>query len=160
MPWKDESASFGKDKSALFGKDESASYGEHESASYGDYESASYGKDESASYGKDESASDGKDESASYGKDESALFACRKDSFKLTASYSDDAQLPEGIDRHIASWEIGPIPSRKSGEASKIKVRISLNLHGLVTVDSATIVEEEEYEETIKKPAPKVTFFP
>lgn len=36
-----------------------------------------------------------------------------------------------------------------------LQVRVSLNLHGLVSVDSATAVEEEEYEETVK-PSPKV----
>lgn len=48
---------------------------------------------------------------------------------------------------------MGPPPSRKSSEPAKLKVRISLNLHGLVTLESVTQLEEEEYEEIVKKPA-------
>ena len=35
-------------------------------------------------------------------------------------------------------------------------MRVALNLHGLVVLESVTQVEEEEYEEVVKKPAVKV----
>lgn len=79
---------------------------------------------------------------------------CRTESFKLTASYTDDSPLPQGADRHIATWTVGPPPSRKTSDPAKLKVRISLNLHGLILLESVTQLEEEEYEEVVKKPAP------
>ena len=79
---------------------------------------------------------------------------CRSESFKLTASYTEDSPLPQEADRHIATWSVGPPPSRKTGDPAKLKVRISLNLHGLVVLESVTQLEEEEYEEIVKKPAP------
>ena len=39
-------------------------------------------------------------------------------------------------------------------DKAKLKVKVRLNLHGLVTVESVQQVEEEEYEEVVKK-APK-----
>ena len=35
----------------------------------------------------------------------------------------------------------------------KLKVRLRLNLHGLVSIESVQQVEEEEYEEVVEKPA-------
>jgi len=37
-----------------------------------------------------------------------------------------------------------------------VQARISLNLHGMLTLESVTQHEEEEYEEVVKKPAAKV----
>ena len=34
------------------------------------------------------------------------------------------------------------------------QVKVKLNLHGVVGVDQVQQIEEEEYEETVKKPAP------
>ena len=76
--------------------------------------------------------------------------------FTLTASYTSDSPLPEGFDRHVATWTIGPVPARKDGKPPKVKVQVSLNLHGLVVLQSAVVVEEEDYEEVVRKPLAKV----
>ena len=34
------------------------------------------------------------------------------------------------------------------------QVKVKLNLHGVVGVDQVQQIEEEEYEETVKKPVP------
>ena len=36
------------------------------------------------------------------------------------------------------------------------QVKVKLNLHGVVGVESVQQVDEEEYEEKVKRPAPKV----
>lgn len=38
-------------------------------------------------------------------------------------------------------WQIGPFQSAK-GERAKLKVKVRLNLHGIVSVDSATVSPE------------------
>lgn len=82
------------------------------------------------------------------------MASCRAEAFTLTATYTDDSPLPAGADRHIATWTVGPPPSKKSSDPAKLKVRISLNLHGLIVLENVTQLEEEEYEEVVKKPAP------
>lgn len=37
----------------------------------------------------------------------------------------------------------------QSDEKKKVKLQLSMNLHGLATVESATLYEEEEYEEAV-----------
>jgi hypothetical protein len=39
--------------------------------------------------------------------------------------------------------------SLQADEKRKVKLQVSMNLHGLVAVDSATLYEEEEYEEAV-----------
>lgn len=48
------------------------------------------------------------------------------------------------------------------GEVPKLKVRLRLNLHGVVSVESVQQVEEEEYEEVVvvKKPPPAAAKVP
>ena len=56
----------------------------------------------------------------------------------------------------MATWTIGPVAPRKDGKPPKVKVQVSLNLHGLVVLQSAVVVEEEDYEEVVRKPLAKV----
>ena len=39
------------------------------------------------------------------------------------------------------------------------QVKVRLNLHGVVGVESVQQVDEEEYEEKVKRPVAKVTFY-
>lgn len=48
-----------------------------------------------------------------------------------------------------------PAKTPEDGSKAKIKVRVKLNLHGIVGVESAQQIEEEEYEETVPKEAAK-----
>ncbi|KAL2332389.1 hypothetical protein Fmac_019970 [Flemingia macrophylla] len=52
----------------------------------------------------------------------------------------------------ISTYTIGPFQS--SREKAKIKVTVRLNLHGIVSLESATLVEEEEIEVPVSKEAP------
>lgn len=44
-----------------------------------------------------------------------------------------------------------PAKASEDGSKAKIKVRVKLNLHGIVGVESVQQIEEEEYEEAAPK---------
>ena len=46
--------------------------------------------------------------------------------------------------RFLPRPQIGPLPPPKGGGKSKLKVKVRLNLHGIVSVETAQVVEEEE----------------
>lgn len=53
-------------------------------------------------------------------------FCCRNTGFTLTATYTDDSPVPEGFDRVIGTFEIGPPPHVPTdGSKAKIKVKVS-----------------------------------
>ncbi|PAN17560.1 hypothetical protein PAHAL_3G140000 [Panicum hallii] len=54
---------------------------------------------------------------------------------------TNDAQ----IEPKISTYTIGPFQS-SNGEKAKLKLKVRLNIHGIVTVESATMLEEEEVE--------------
>lgn len=69
----------------------------------------------------------------------------RASTFTLDAVYADMKDLPLGTSPKISSFTIGPFQASKP-ENPKIKVILQLNLHGIVTVNSASLIEEEEVE--------------
>nr|QBS00804.1 HSP70 [Agave sisalana] len=58
--------------------------------------------------------------------------------------YADAAELQVSSPK-ISTYTIGPFQSTK-GERAKLKVKVRLNIHGIVSVESATMLEEEEVE--------------
>ncbi|KAJ3692050.1 hypothetical protein LUZ60_012400 [Juncus effusus] len=64
----------------------------------------------------------------------------RSSTFSLDAIYADISEPPK-----ISSYTIGPFQT-KNGEKAKVQVRARLDLHGIVSIDSATLLEEEEIE--------------
>mmetsp|Transcript_10607 Transcript_10607/g.36870 ORF Transcript_10607/g.36870 Transcript_10607/m.36870 type:complete len:821 (-) Transcript_10607:99-2561(-) len=79
----------------------------------------------------------------------------RSETFTVDACYNDPSQLPPGIKPQIASFTIGPVPPAKDGGKSKIKLKTRLNLHGVVSVESAQVVEEVVEEVPAAEAAPK-----
>ena len=82
----------------------------------------------------------------------------RKESFTLTASYDDAAELPNGFPRKINEFVISNIPLPPPGEdgkqePAKIKVKLRLDLHGCLVLESAVAIEEEIVDEE-PPPAP------
>ncbi|XP_068668992.1 heat shock 70 kDa protein 16-like [Aristolochia californica] len=67
----------------------------------------------------------------------------RTNMFHLDAFYMDPSELPSGMAPKISSFMIGPFQVSTGGK-SKVKVRVVLNLHGIVAVESAYLLEEEE----------------
>ncbi|KAI8139347.1 heat shock protein 70 family [Fennellomyces sp. T-0311] len=68
----------------------------------------------------------------------------RKEPFTLTASYVNPAELPRGINPWIGQYTIKNIDG-----PSEIKVKVRLNIHGILSIESAYTVEEKEIEEEV-----------
>ncbi|XP_008793460.2 heat shock 70 kDa protein 14-like [Phoenix dactylifera] len=86
-----------------------------------------------------------------------ALTFYRSSTFTVDVMYADvgDLQVPA----RISSYTIGPFQSSK-GERAKLKVKVRLNLHGIVSIESATMLEEEEVEVPVsdaKEPSKEAT---
>ncbi|XP_065862373.1 heat shock 70 kDa protein 16 [Euphorbia lathyris] len=65
----------------------------------------------------------------------------RSNLFHLEAFYANPNELAPGVSSKISSFKIGPLPSSYNDKA-RVKVRVQLNLHGIVTADSAMLVED------------------
>ena len=74
----------------------------------------------------------------------------RSESFNFEASYGDGDVLPAGLacDTKIAGCTVGPIQVPESSEdgKAKVKVKVALDIHGLVRVEGAQVLEEYEVE--------------
>jgi len=86
----------------------------------------------------------------------------RKETFTLTASYDPSVPLPNGFLPKIAEFTVSDIPPRapdESGkvEPAKIKVKLRLDLHGTLMLESAVAIEEQEVIEEVKPEAPPAT---
>ncbi|KAK6153705.1 hypothetical protein DH2020_013344 [Rehmannia glutinosa] len=71
-------------------------------------------------------------------------------SWKVPASDTQNGAAPA----KISSYTIGPFQSKKS-ERAKLKVKVRLNLHGIVSVESAALLEEEEMEVPVAQESAK-----
>merc|ERR1719195_2363697 len=72
----------------------------------------------------------------------------RKGAFDIKAEYVDESLLVAGTKKELGTYKVD-LPAQS--EAKKIKVKAKLTLHGMFTVESAQLVEDEEYEETVKE---------
>lgn len=72
----------------------------------------------------------------------------RKEAFDIVAEYSDASKLPEGVSKDLGVYRIELPPQE---EPKQIKVKVKLTVHGTFQVESAQLVEEEEYTEKIKE---------
>ncbi|KAK7261836.1 hypothetical protein RIF29_28158 [Crotalaria pallida] len=77
-----------------------------------------------------------------------ALTFFRPGTFSVDVQYDDVSGLHTPA--KISTYTIGPFQSTK-GEKAKVKVRVRLNLHGIIYVESATLMEEEEIEVPVTK---------
>ncbi|KAG0486407.1 hypothetical protein HPP92_008502 [Vanilla planifolia] len=72
-----------------------------------------------------------------------ALTFYRSSTFSVDVIYTDVND--PGIFHKISSYTIGPFKTSK-GDRAKLKVKVRLNLHGIVSIESATMLEEEEVD--------------
>lgn len=68
----------------------------------------------------------------------------RKAAFDVYAKYTDAEKLIEGTNPELGTYRIELAPQT---DVKKIKVRAKLTIHGTFEIESAHMVEEEEYEE-------------
>merc|ERR1712048_996311 len=72
----------------------------------------------------------------------------RKSAFDLKAEYADVGALIPGTAKELGTYKVELPPSQ---EVKKVKLKAKLTLHGTFEVEGAQVVEEEEYEETVKE---------
>ncbi|KAI3789733.1 hypothetical protein L2E82_02536 [Cichorium intybus] len=77
-----------------------------------------------------------------------ALTFYRAGTFTVDVQYADVNELQAPA--KISTYTIGPFQATK-GERAKVKVKARLNLHGIVSVESAQLIEEEEVEVPVTK---------
>lgn len=77
-----------------------------------------------------------------------ALTFYRSGTFSIDVQYADVSELQ--APSKISTYTIGPFQSVK-GERAKLKVKARLNLHGIVSVESATLLEEEVEVPVVKE---------
>ncbi|KAI3525042.1 hypothetical protein L1887_03713 [Cichorium endivia] len=82
-----------------------------------------------------------------------ALTFYRAGTFTVDVQYADVSELQAPA--KISTYTIGPFQATK-GERAKVKVKARLNLHGIVSVESAQLIEEEEAEVPVTKEATKM----
>ncbi|CAN6442203.1 unnamed protein product [Victoria cruziana] len=72
-----------------------------------------------------------------------ALTFYRNSTFEVDVVYADVSEVQSLA--KISTYTVGPFQSAK-GERAKLKLKVRLNLHGIASVESATMLEEEEVE--------------
>lgn len=72
----------------------------------------------------------------------------RKGPFDVKAQYVDDGTLAPSTNKELGTYRIEMPPQ---AENKKVKVKAKLSLHSTFILESAQMVETEEYEETIKE---------
>lgn len=76
-----------------------------------------------------------------------ALTFYRSGPFDLQAEYAEPEKLPGGINPWVARFNCKEVPATANGDLAVIKVKTRLNLHGVVSFESAYTEEIEEKEE-------------
>ncbi|XP_029297900.1 heat shock 70 kDa protein 4b [Cottoperca gobio] len=71
----------------------------------------------------------------------------RKEPFSLDAYYNSAKDLPYP-DPTIGQFLIQKVVPQASGESSKVKVKVRVNIHGIFSVASASLVEVQKCDET------------
>jgi len=75
----------------------------------------------------------------------------RKNPFDIEVEYADPSGLPGKINPWIARYTIKNVKPTDDGDLSVVKVKARMNVHGVLNVEQAYIVAEEEVEEPIKE---------
>jgi len=73
----------------------------------------------------------------------------RKESFSIEAAYANPEQLPGGFNPWLGTFTAKEVPLPASGDAACVKVRTKLNIHGIMSFESAYVEEIEEKEEAM-----------
>ncbi|KAF9139067.1 adenyl-nucleotide exchange factor sse1, partial [Linnemannia schmuckeri] len=74
----------------------------------------------------------------------------RSEPFDLEAQYAEPEMIPAGINPWVGRFSIKKVEPI-NGEAACVKVKARINIHGILTVESAYVVEEVVKEELIEE---------
>jgi len=75
----------------------------------------------------------------------------RKAAFDIDLQYADPSGLPGKMNPWIGRYTIKNVKPADDGDFAVVKVKARMNLHGVLNVESAYIIAEEEVEEVIKE---------
>lgn len=83
-------------------------------------------------------------------------FNDRTEPFQIVARYTASSVLPPNTEPVIGRYIVSGMPAKQADKkAPKIKVRVKLNLHGVLQVTSAQLLEEVETDEpAVASPSP------
>ncbi|CAO3612752.1 unnamed protein product [Cunninghamella blakesleeana] len=73
----------------------------------------------------------------------------RSGPFVLEATYADPERLPRGTNPWLGQFTIKDVKPREDGQPAEVKVKVRLNIHGTLSVESAYTVEEKMVEEEV-----------
>ncbi|KAF9926748.1 adenyl-nucleotide exchange factor sse1 [Linnemannia zychae] len=74
----------------------------------------------------------------------------RSEPFDLEAQYAEPESIPSGINPWIGRFSIKKVEP-VNGEPACVKVKVRLNIHGILSVESAYVVEEVVKEELVEE---------
>ncbi|KAK4886192.1 hypothetical protein RN001_002463 [Aquatica leii] len=69
----------------------------------------------------------------------------RREPFSICASYIGNVPY---LDRNIGMWTVKDIHPTADGKSQKVKVKARINLHGIMNISSASLIESKESPET------------
>ncbi|KAI9301477.1 heat shock protein 70 family [Cunninghamella echinulata] len=69
--------------------------------------------------------------------------------FVLEASYAEPERLPRGTNPWLGQFTIKDVKPTEDGKPAEVKVKVRLNIHGTLSVESAYTVEEKLVEEEV-----------
>ncbi|KAF5302291.1 hypothetical protein FQA39_LY10330 [Lamprigera yunnana] len=69
----------------------------------------------------------------------------RKEPFSIRASYVGNIPY---LERNIGMWTIKDVHPTSDGKSQKVKVKARINLHGIMNISSASLIESKESPET------------
>ncbi|EIW83554.1 HSP70-domain-containing protein [Coniophora puteana RWD-64-598 SS2] len=73
----------------------------------------------------------------------------RKGPFDIEAQYAEPEGLPGGINPWLAKFTAKSVPPDPNGDLTCVKLKTRLNLHGIMSFESAYVEEVEEREEAM-----------
>ena len=76
----------------------------------------------------------------------------RKEPFNIEAVYAQPDQLPGGVNPWLGTFTAKEVPPTPKGDTTCVKLRTRLNLHGIMSFESAYVEEVEEREEAAPAP--------
>ncbi|KAG1763433.1 heat shock protein 70 family [Suillus placidus] len=74
----------------------------------------------------------------------------RKEPFEIDAHYAEPAGLPGGVNPWLARFTAKAVPPAPNGDLTCVKLKTRLNLHGIMSFESAYTEEVEEREEAME----------
>lgn len=74
----------------------------------------------------------------------------RTEDFEIVSKYTDPSDLPEGTSPEIATWKISGVTVPEGDDSATCKVRVRQDPSGFYTIQSAYIVQEQEFKEVVE----------